>query len=42
MGDFLGSNVSGTVVSKKVIFNNNHFDFLPYLLHLRALFKFRY
>ena len=39
MGDFLGFNVSGTVVSKNNNdFQNNHFEFLPYLLHLCALY----
>ena len=41
MGDLLGFNVPGTVVKKSkivMIFNNKHFESLPYLLHLCALY----
>ena len=42
MGDFLAFNVSGILVSIKIImiFNNKHFELLPYLLHLCVLYLF--
>ena len=39
MGEFFGFSASGTIVYKIImIFNNNHFDFLPNLLQLCALY----